>query len=212
MSENQNLPVVGKPLYKKWWGIILLLFIWPYYLIWFAWKKSSWNKGTKVAVTVAAVFFVLWSISLVNSTPDTQIADSKDANTSQNTNNKNAEDAPTEAKTNSTPTPEPTPNVPTEYKSALNKATSYANNMNMSKQGVYDQLVSEYGEKFSAEAAQYAIDNVKADWNANALAKAKSYQDTMSMSPAAIHDQLTSEHGEEFTQAEADYAIQHLND
>jgi hypothetical protein len=80
----------------------------------------------------------------------------------------------------------------------------------MSKQGVYGQLVSEYGEQFSADAAQYAIDNVQADWNANALAKAKTYQDTMSMSPAAIHDQLTSEYGEKFTQAEADYAIQHL--
>ena len=67
-------------------------------------------------------------------------------------------------------------------------------------------------QKFSAEAAQYAIDNVSADWNANALAKAKNYQSTMNMSPAAIHDQLISEYGEKFTKAEADYAIQHLND
>lgn len=103
------------------------------------------------------------------------------------------------------------PEVPVEYKSALNKATTYANTMHMSKRGVYDQLVSSYGEKFSAEAAQYAVDNVKADWNANALAKAETYQKTMSMSPSAIHDQLTSEAGEKFTQAEADYAIQHLS-
>ena len=102
--------------------------------------------------------------------------------------------------------------IPAEYKSALNKASSYANVMHMSKKGVYDQLVSEYGEKFSAVAAQYAIDNVKADWNANALAKAKTYQDKMNMSPAAVHDQLTSDYGEKFTQVEADYAIQHLND
>ena len=102
--------------------------------------------------------------------------------------------------------------VPAEYKSALNKATSYSNTMHMSKQGIYNQLVSDYGEQFSAEAAQYAIDNVSADWNANALAKAKNYQSTMNMSPAAIHDQLISEYGEKFTKAEADYAIQHLND
>lgn len=82
--------------------------------------------------------------------------------------------------------------------------------MHMSKQGVYDQLTSEYGEQFSPEAAQYAIDNVKADWNANALEKAKSYQDTMSMSPSAIRDQLTSEYGEKFTEEEADYAIANL--
>lgn len=100
--------------------------------------------------------------------------------------------------------------VPTEYKSALKKAESYSNLMHMSKQGVYDQLTSEYGEQFSPEAAQYAIDNVKADWNANALEKAKSYQDTMNMSPSAIRDQLTSEYGEKFTEEEADYAIAHL--
>ncbi|QQS59913.1 Ltp family lipoprotein [Candidatus Peregrinibacteria bacterium] len=110
--------------------------------------------------------------------------------------------------------PEPTKEaaVPTEYKSALYKATMYAKTMHMSKQGVYDQIVSEYGEKFSADAAQYAIDNMTADWNANALVKAKTYQDTMNMSPSAIHDQLTSAYGEKFTKSEADYAIQHLND
>jgi len=101
--------------------------------------------------------------------------------------------------------------VPVEYKSALNKATTYANTMHMSKLGVYDQLVSEYGEKFSTAAAQYAIENVKANWNANALVKAKIYQDDMSMSPAAIHDQLVSKYGEKFTQSEATYAIQNLN-
>jgi len=104
------------------------------------------------------------------------------------------------------------PDVPAEYKSALSQAGSYSKTIHMSKQGVYDQLVSEYGGKFSAPAAQYAIDNVKADWNANALAKAKDYQKTLSLSPSAIHDQLTSASGEKFTQAEADYAIQHLND
>jgi hypothetical protein len=104
------------------------------------------------------------------------------------------------------------PTVPPEYRSALKKATSYAKTMHMSKKSVYDQLVAEFGEKFSPEAAQYAVDNVIADWNANALAKAKTYQDTMSMSPEAIRSQLVSSYGEKFTEAEADYAIQHLND
>jgi len=104
------------------------------------------------------------------------------------------------------------PSVPAEYTSALTQADSYANMMHMSKQGVYDQLTSQYGGKFSAKAAQYAIDNVKSDWNANALAKAKDYQKQQSLSPSAIHDQLTSAAGEKFTTVEADYAITHLND
>ncbi len=102
--------------------------------------------------------------------------------------------------------------VPTEYKSALSKAEQYSDAMKMSKAGIYDQLTSEYGEQFSAQAAQYAVDNLKADYNENALAIAKEYQESMQMSPAAIRDQLTSKHGEKFTASEANYAIKHLND
>ena len=100
--------------------------------------------------------------------------------------------------------------VPTEYKSALKKAKTYSDMMNMSKAGLYDQLTSEYGEQFSKAAAQYAIDNVDADWKENALKQAQSYQETMSMSPNAIYDQLISEYGEQFTEEEAQYAIDNL--
>ena len=82
--------------------------------------------------------------------------------------------------------------------------------MSMSKKGIYDQLTSEYGEKFSADAAQYAIDNLQWDYKENALKKAKQYQDMMNMSTDAIKDQLISEYGEQFTVEEAEYAIAHL--
>lgn len=101
--------------------------------------------------------------------------------------------------------------IPREYISALNQADVYANKMHMSQNGVYDQLISEYGGQFSIAAAQYAVDNVKSDWNQNALAQAKNYQNTMNMSPAAIHDQLISEYGGQFTTSQADYAIQNLD-
>ncbi|WP_260681156.1 Ltp family lipoprotein [Enterococcus avium] len=101
--------------------------------------------------------------------------------------------------------------IPTEYKSALRQAETYSSQMHMSKADIYDQLTSEYGGQFAADAAQYAVDNLKADYNANALASAKNYQDTMAMSPEAIRDQLVSEYGGQFTPEEAEYAIQHLN-
>lgn len=100
--------------------------------------------------------------------------------------------------------------VPKEYKSALRKAKVYSDTMSMSKEGLYDQLTSEYGEKFSDEAAQYAMDNLEADWNKNALKKAKTYSDTMSMSKVGLYDQLTSEYGEKFTEEEAQYAVDNL--
>lgn len=99
-----------------------------------------------------------------------------------------------------------------EQKNALKKAQSYSENMHMSKKGIYKQLTSEYGEGFSKEDAQYAVDNMTADWNANALAKAKSYQNSMSMSKNNIYKQLISEYGEQFTKEEAQYAIDHLDD
>lgn len=111
------------------------------------------------------------------------------------------------------PEPEPEePSVPAEFTSALDQADTYSNLMYMSKAGVYDQLVSEFGGQFTPEAAQYAIDNVESDWNNNALESAKNYQETMSMSPAAIYDQLVSEYGGQFLPSEADYAIAHLNE
>ena len=33
--------------------------------------------------------------------------------------------------------------------------------MAMSPSAIYDQLISEYGEKFTAEEAKYAIDNLQ---------------------------------------------------
>ena len=97
-----------------------------------------------------------------------------------------------------------------EYQNALKKAESYSKLMHMSKQKIYDQLTSEYGEKFPADAAQYAIDNLNADYKANALEKADSYSKTMHMSKQKIYDQLTSEYGEKFTAEEAQYAIDNL--
>ena len=102
-------------------------------------------------------------------------------------------------------------NIPTEYKSALRKAKSYSDTMHMSKAGLYNQLTSEYGENFTAEAAQYAVDNVEADWKQNALKKAENYNDTMYMSKAGLYDQLTSEYGEQFTPEEAQYAIDNVD-
>jgi len=116
-----------------------------------------------------------------------------------------AAEAPTEA-----PAEPEAPAVPADHATALIKAQMYSDTMHMSKARLYDQLTSEYGEKYSAEAAQYAVDNVDADWNANALAMAKNYRDNMAMSPEAIRDQLTSEYGEKFTAEEADYAIANL--
>ena len=157
----------------------------------------------------------IWAIAIViiigamggedSDNPNTDTASNQVINQNEQTNKESSTDekAPLEEKA-------PEEKVPTEYKSALKKAKTYSDTMYMSKAGLYDQLVSEYGEQFTVEAAQYAIDNLEADWNVNALEKAKTYQDTMAMSPSAVYDQLVSEYGEKFTAEEAQYAIDNL--
>lgn len=42
----------------------------------------------------------------------------------------------------------------------LMQSRSYQSTMDMSPSAIYDQLISEYGEKFTKEEAQYAVDNL----------------------------------------------------
>ena len=156
-------------------------------------------------------FWVIAIIIVIGATGGSGTDDSKEINSGnieseQEVSQNNSENTTAENKSEN----KVEDNIPTEYKSALRKAKLYADTMNMSKAGLYDQLTSEYGEKFTVEAAQYAIDNITVDWKENALKKAKLYQETMSMSPAAIYDQLTSEYGGKYTVEEAQYAIDNL--
>lgn len=102
-------------------------------------------------------------------------------------------------------------NVPADYQKALKTAKKYSDTLHMSKAGIYNQLTSHYGKKYSEKAATYAIDNLQTDYNYNALQKAKDYQKELGMSDSAIKEQLTSQTGDQFSDAEADYAIEHIS-
>lgn len=162
-------------------------------------KKTLFRKPWFIAVVIVVLIGIIGSFAGGSDEPEKKVTPPAEAETPVTAPAKESE-----------PVKEAEPEVPKEYVSALKKAQSYSDRMYMSKAGLYDQLTSEYSEQFTEEAAQYAIDNVQADWNANALAKAHSYQEKMDMSPAAIYDQLISEYGEKFTEAEAQYAIDNL--
>lgn len=169
-----------KPFYKKWWVWLIALFVIGSAI------GGQENETTDVVGT---------------SDSDIALEEKTVAPPEEDTDEKN-EDVVTEPEED---------DVSKEFKSALNKAKNYANTMNMSKQGVYEQLVSEYGENFPEDAAQYAIDNLTdVDWNENALKKATNYSDTMNMSKQGIYDQLISDFGEQFTESEAQYAIDNI--
>ena len=97
-----------------------------------------------------------------------------------------------------------------EYSAALGKAKSYNSLFHMSKKRMYRQLTSNF-DKFSNDAAQYAIDHLEADYKYNALFNAKNYRKLFNMSKSGLFNQLTS-YIDGFTEEEANYAINHLDD
>ena len=197
------------------------------YLI-FKWNRK--NKQSKIYYTIAFMFLVggLYMPFAKTVSPEQEAIESSKEESSSIKESKRKESISIEesakssslsekkassikAKQSSTKSSEnSSKKIPREYISALIKGQEYADSMYMSKKAVYNQLTSDYGEKFSSDAANYAIANIKANWNKNALHKAKEYQEEQNMSPDAIYDQLTSDYGEQFTPDEANYAIQHL--
>lgn len=177
---NEVKGKIKKPFYKKIWFWLLALII-----VWIA--VSGGEEKVDIKEEVATV---------QESSTDAEVVENTEPETVESESSEVAE--------------EPEEKVSQEFKNALKKGQSYAEMMNMSKIGVYNQLTSEYGEGFPAEAAQYAIDNLEIDWKENALEKAKSYYEGMSMSKDGVYEQLVSEHGENFTAEEAQYAVDNL--
>lgn len=182
-----------KPFYKRWWFItIAVIFI----------LGAIGSMGEESAIDGSNEPAEAEAKKPQEETPEEKTArEAKEAEEKALAEQKAKEEAEAKAKEES---------IPREYKSALKKAELYAETMHMSKAGVYDQLTSEFGESFPAEAAQYAIDNIQFDWKESALKKAQTYAETMDMSDSAIYDQLISEYGEKFTPEEAQYAIDNL--
>lgn len=57
-NENQ------KEWYQHGWGLLFAILLFPFFLIWYAWAKSSWNKNTKIAVTVVCAIFLIFVMSI----------------------------------------------------------------------------------------------------------------------------------------------------
>lgn len=186
---NEYEVKIKKPFYKRWWFIAIVA-------VFVIGIIGNLGGGKKTEVKDNEITEV--SSSSEAEIEETVVSEEETKESKPVVETKTEESKPAE------------PAVPIEYKNALRKAKQYSEMMHMSKQAIYDQLTSEYGEQFPAEAAQYAVDNLKADYNANALEKAKKYRDMMAMSNDAIYDQLTSDAGEQFTPEEAQYAIDNL--
>jgi len=58
-SQGQTQNVLTKnPWYKKWWGILLAIVLFPVIVPYLVWTKTNWHKGVKIAITIVCILFV----------------------------------------------------------------------------------------------------------------------------------------------------------
>lgn len=134
-------------------------------------KDKKKGGCLKIGLIIVAIIVVLGVIGTMGKDSNDKSQNETQKVTEASTNKSAETNASIESATETIKENDEDGNIPTEYKSALKKAKSYSDMMHMSKAGIYNQLTSEYGEKFTAEAAQYAIDNVEADWSKQCIKK-----------------------------------------
>lgn len=103
-----------------------------------------------------------------------------------------------------TPSAETTsPDLTAAQRNAVRSANSYLRMSGFSRQGLIDQLSSEYGNKFSVGDATVAVDSLNVDWNTQAARSAASYLKMQGFSCQGLIEQLSSEHGHKYTSEQA---------
>lgn len=94
---------------------------------------------------------------------------------------------------------------------AVKTALNYVDLMAFSKEGLIEQISSEYADGFPREDAEFAVSylekNKLVDWNVEAAQCARNYLDIMSFSRDGLYQQMTSESGDKFTKEQAEYAL-----
>lgn len=102
------------------------------------------------------------------------------------------------------------PDFTVSQENAIRSAESYLDLSGFSREGLIDQLSSDYGDGYSKADATFAVDHVNADWNAEAVEAGESYLEVGGFSRAGLIDQLSSQYGDKFTKEQATYAADKL--
>ncbi len=92
--EVKTPEVKKKEWYKHGWGLVLVILFFPYFLIWYAWAKSSWSKNIKIAVTFVVAIVMLPIMTAIVNTDVEQPANNKpnsETKTQQNAETKKEE-------------------------------------------------------------------------------------------------------------------------
>ena len=172
-------------------------------------KKQKGPMGIIIAVVVVFIIIGIAAGSGGNSN-DEQESGQKVESASENKDSlASSEDVVSEvADTNESEEVKMTAGQKNAYKAAKN----YLEFMSFSKDGLINQLSSEYGDGYSVEDAEFAVnyleENGEVDWNEQAYKAAKNYLNTMSFSLDNLINQLESDAGDKYTHEQAVYGAE----
>lgn len=96
-------------------------------------------------------------------------------------------------------------------KNAARSAKQYLNMQGLSRNGLIQQLSSDYGDRYNRADARVAVDSLKANWNRQAERTAKQYLKIQGFSCSGLIDQLSSSAGDAYTKSQARYGDQQTN-
>ena len=90
-------------------------------------------------------------------------------------------------------------------KNAVRSAQQYISVQGFSRNGLIEQLSSDYGDGYNVSDATVAVDSMNIDWNKQAVRSAKQYLSIQGFSCKGLIEQLSSSYGDKYTQSQATY-------
>jgi hypothetical protein len=90
-------------------------------------------------------------------------------------------------------------------KNAVRSAKQYLSVQGFSRNGIINQLSSEYGDGYSVKDATAAVGSLKINWNKQAARSAQNYLKLMGFSCKGLINQLSSSAGDGYTTKQATY-------
>lgn len=174
---------------------------WGFLLMWIG--LSTTLKGSAIVRWgggfIAALIFMAIGMSIGGNTHSEASAPTS---TAESTASPGAAGTGRSATASSAPS---SPGLTAAQRNAVRSATSYLKMSGFSRQGLIDQLSSEYGDRFSVSDATVAVDSLNTDWRLQAARSAASYLKMSGFSCQGLIDQLSSQHGDKYTVEQATY-------
>ena len=96
-------------------------------------------------------------------------------------------------------------NLTGPQKNAVRSAKQYISMQGFSRDGLIQQLSSDYGDGYSVADATVAVDSLNIDWSKQAVRSAKQYLSMQGFSCKGLIQQLSSSYGDKYTVSQATY-------